>query len=126
MTLKNNLYTISGMRRDGETTHFSLSLNASHVIYRAHFPEEPVTPGVCLVQMAGELLEESLGRNLQLKKVVNAKFLSVVSPLSTTSVCFSLSSTPADAQGCIRSSLRVEYEGCILAKMSLIHTLNRS
>lgn len=123
MTLKNKLYTISNVEHDGETAHFTLKLNASDVIYQAHFPGEPVTPGVCLVQMAGELLEECLGRKLQLKKAVNVKFLSPVSPVDTPSVGFTVSPAPADAEGCIRSSVRVEHEGRVMAKMSLIHIL---
>ena len=122
MTLKNRLYTITDRRHEGDATHFTLQLNASHVIYQAHFPGEPVTPGVCLVQMAGELLEECLGRKLQLKKAVNVKFLSPVSPVATPSVGFTVSPTPADAEGLIRSYVKVEHEGRVMAKMSLIHT----
>lgn len=122
MTLKNKLYTISNVEHDGETAHFTLKLNASDVIYQAHFPGEPVTPGVCLVQMAGELLEERLGRKLQLKKAVNVKFLSPVSPVDTPSVGFTVSPAPTDAEGLIRSSVKVEHEGRVMAKMSLIHT----
>ena len=122
MTLKNKLYTIADRQHEGETTRFSLNLNAAHEIYGAHFPGEPVTPGVCLVQMAGELLEECLGRKLQLKKAVNVKFLSPVSPVITPSVRFTVSPAPADAEGLIRSSVRVEYESRVMAKMSLIHS----
>ena len=122
MTLKNKLYRITDRQHDGETARFALQLNTSDEIYGAHFPGEPVTPGVCLVQMAGELLEECLGRKLLLKKAVNVKFLSPVSPVETPSVGFTVSPTPADAEGLIRSSVKVEHEGRVLAKMSLIHT----
>lgn len=122
MTLKNKLYTITDMEHEGGTARFSLNLNAAHEIYGAHFPGEPVTPGVCLVQMAGELLEECLGRKLQLKKAVNVKFLSPVSPVDTPSVGFTVSPAPTDAEGLIRSSVKVEHEGRVMAKMSLIHT----
>lgn len=122
MTLKNKLYTIADRQHEGGTTRFSLNLNAGHEIYGAHFPGEPVTPGVCLVQMAGELLEECLGRKLQLKKAVNVKFLSPVSPVMTPSVRFTVTPAPADAEGLIHSSVRVEYDSRVMAKMSLIHS----
>lgn len=121
MRLNNKLYTVTDVRHEGETTRFTLLLDPSHVIYRVHFPGEPVTPGVCLVQMAGELQEERLGRKLQLQKAVNVKFLSPVSPLSTPRITVSVSNAPADAQGAVRSSVRVEHEGRIMARMSLIH-----
>ena len=37
-----------------------LRLNAAHPIYQLHFPNHPITPGVCLVQMALELMGCSL------------------------------------------------------------------
>lgn len=118
MRLKDKLYTVSDVQRDGTATHFCVTLNAAHVIYRAHFPAEPVTPGVCLVQMAAELAEASLGRPLQLKKVINVKFLSIVSPLATPRIRFAVTAVPA--ADTLRANVIVEHEECVLAKMSLL------
>jgi len=84
MLLRNNLYEITARRttEDGFTA-YDLSLHATHIIYSAHFPGHPITPGVCLVQIAKELLEDRLGRSLDIIRVKNVKFLSVVSPMET-------------------------------------------
>lgn len=119
MRLKDNLYTVSDVQRDNSTTHFCITLNAAHVIYRAHFPAEPVTPGVCLVQMAVELTEESLGQPLQLRKAVNVKFLSVISPLTTPCTRFTVTTAPA-ASDTVRATVLVECEEGVMAKMSLL------
>jgi len=95
MQLKNNLYTIvetevdetaaGGKPKGGK---FLLRLHPEHVIYQAHFPGEPITPGVCIVQIGKELLEELLGLSLTLTKVKNVKFLSVISPRESIDISY--------------------------------------
>ena len=60
---------------------YDIRLQPDHTIYKAHFPGEPITPGVCVIQIAKELLEDYLQRPLAIKAVKNVKFLAVVSPL---------------------------------------------
>ena len=81
MVLKNSLYTIEGQQSVEGTVAYDIRLQPDHIIYQAHFPGEPITPGVCVVQIAKELLEEHLQRPLAIKAVKNVKFLAVVSPL---------------------------------------------
>lgn len=80
------MYTISS--RDGAV--YGITLDASHTVYKAHFPGMPVTPGVCLVQMAKELAEDYLGLELRVVSVRNAKFQAVLSPVETRALSCSL------------------------------------
>ena len=57
-----------------------VKLNASHAIFKGHFPESPVVPGVCLVQISKEMLEKSLNTTTQLTQSSQVKFLAVVDP----------------------------------------------
>ncbi len=82
MTLKDNLYRITRTESTPDCTRYMLELLPSCPIYTAHFPGMPVTPGVCLLMLAKELLEDTLRKRLRLAEVKNAKFLSVVSPVS--------------------------------------------
>lgn len=81
MILKNQLYTINDSRTEDTAIVYDLTLQSDHFIFQAHFPGEPITPGVCIIQIAKELLEDHLHRSLAVKTVKNVKFLSVVSPL---------------------------------------------
>ena len=56
MILKNNFYHIAQASVDLPRATYEIALNAQHFIYQAHFPGEPITPGVCILQMACELL----------------------------------------------------------------------
>ena len=71
---------------------FNIILNPDHLIYKAHFPGQPVTPGVCILQMLQELLSIQVGKQLFIKNIKNAKFISMMSPVadSRVSVLFTL------------------------------------
>lgn len=115
MQLKDNLYTI--WKREGEEPQVSyqLRLNPSCFIYQAHFPGEPITPGVCIVQMAKELLEELLQKTLILTKVKNVKFLSVLTPEDET-VTFAINKLTVDEE--VKAQLVVSTPKEVKAKLS--------
>lgn len=86
MQLREHFYTIRQKGGEDASPSYDIRLNAGHFIYQAHFPGEPITPGVCLLQIARELLEDHLQRRLEVKAVKNMKFLAVVSPVETPDV----------------------------------------
>jgi len=102
MKLKNNLYTIKDKQwmlpteveastdKASLSGSYELELNPSCFIYQAHFPGEPITPGVCIMQMGKEVLEDALGKPLQVAAVKNIKFLSIISPKETTRITYLL------------------------------------
>jgi len=58
----------------------TIKLNPDHIIYGGHFPDHPVTPGVVQMQIVHELVENHLGKNLQLTEIDDCKFLKIVNP----------------------------------------------
>lgn len=57
-----------------------IKLNAAHDIFKGHFPDNPVVPGVCLIQISKEMLEKSLNTSTHLIQSSQVKFLAVVDP----------------------------------------------
>ena len=96
MILKNELYTVTGTNVTDTTAEYNLEMNARHFIYKAHFPGQPITPGVCIVQIAKELLEDYVQKPLEIVKIKNVKFLSVITPDETTSVTYQLAKVAID------------------------------
>lgn len=88
MILKNQLYQIERQQVAEESATFDVSLNAGCFIYKAHFPGNPITPGVCIVQIAKELLEEVVSMPLEISEVKDVKFLSILSPVDNQEVSF--------------------------------------
>ena len=59
---------------------FSVSLNPNHEVYKGHFPEKPITPGVCNIQMIKELCEDVMQKPLTLSKIDRCRLTAMVTP----------------------------------------------
>lgn len=119
MILKNNLYTIKSADVAEEEARYAIELNDGSFIYQAHFPGEPITPGVCIVQIAQELLENATGKKLRLVKVKNIKFLSVLTPVQSIQVEFRLCKIRRNAEdGTVKAQAVVMSCGEAKAKLS--------
>ena len=101
-----------------------LRTNPEHPIYKAHFPGSPITPGVCIIQAAGELLERKLNRKLYLKTVKNVKFLSVIIPEEGKKIRYNLSNIVDNENGC-KAQITVSDDASVYAKISLIFSNER-
>lgn len=121
MILTNELYTILSHNVTASGHNYTLQLNPDSFIYQAHFPGEPITPGVCLMQMGKELLEDALQLQLDIKTVKNAKFLSVVSPKETTKLTCTLGKIESLASGSeVKAQITMAANSEPKAKISII------
>ena len=127
MQLKNNLYKIIRKEGVGPVVNYAIELIPSCVIYAAHFPGEPITPGVCIVQMGKELVEELLSEQrstlckLMITKVKNVKFLSIISPNETLQLTYQVKKLVTSEDGTsVETQLIVLSEEKPMAKISLV------
>lgn len=60
----------------------TIQLEPSHPIYAAHFPDNPITPGACLVRIAEELVGGCM------LSITNLKFMRPVLPTDTITYVF--------------------------------------
>lgn len=121
MILKNSLYTIADKRMEGSGIFYQILLDKNHFIYKAHFPNEPITPGVCIIQIAKELLEDYLHEEYEISYIKNIKFLSVLSPLSTPSVAYVFDKITIlpETNEC-KTQVQVQQDNVLFAKLSII------
>ena len=99
MQLLNSFFHIQSRSDEGGAPTFDVVLDPAHAIFRAHFPGNPIVPGVCQVQMTRELLETVLGENLALVRAKNIKYLTVMTPTQQTeySIAFRKITTEGDS-----------------------------
>lgn len=83
MRLKDNFFFVEETAETDGLPQFAVRLNPRHPIFSVHFPGNPIVPGVCQIQLVGELLESYLGQRLYLSQVKNIKFLAVLTPSET-------------------------------------------
>ncbi|WP_285826941.1 hydroxymyristoyl-ACP dehydratase [Bacteroides acidifaciens] len=120
MILKNNLYKISASNIEEKS--FNLELVPDCVIYQAHFPEQPITPGVCIIQIASELLNELLQTEYKLTTVSNAKFLAVINPLDAAFVTYTFNKLVFDEDTkTVKASVVVGNTDTVFTKLSLVY-----
>lgn len=127
MKLLNELYTITRETHEDGTHDYLLLLNAGHFIYAAHFPGEPITPGVCILQIAHELLQLALKKPLKIICVKNVKFMKLITPDQIREIHYSISkisesvSAEGDGKSVVRAQITVsDDEGAEYAKLSLM------
>ena len=78
--LLNHFFTIGDKQVSGNELTVTLTINKDHRIFEGHFPGQPVVPGVCMMQMILELMEQVTGKRLKLLTAYDMKFLAVINP----------------------------------------------
>ena len=78
--LQGSFYTVLNNQSNGTSVNALLELNPEHHIFDGHFPQIPVVPGVCMMQMVKELVEDFTGQRLRLSKAEHLKFLTIINP----------------------------------------------
>lgn len=78
--LLNDFFFIRTIENDEKSLKVSLQINKTHKIFAGHFPAVPVVPGVCMMQMMKEIMEQQKKCKLMLTAADNMKFLAVINP----------------------------------------------
>ncbi len=85
--LKNDFFTLmSPLSGNDGVYKTTIALDKEHPIFQGHFPGFPIVPGVCMMAIIKELLEDVVERPLQLIQTANIKFLSLINPFENESV----------------------------------------
>lgn len=119
MKLKDSLYSIISHSSENESQVFRIRLEPEHFIFKAHFPGEPITPGVCIMQIARELAEEATNSVLELSTVKNIKFLKIISPIETEEVNFVLNKISIEGE-LAKFQISVQDGENVYAKLSFV------
>lgn len=91
MELLNNFYKILNLDESQSDKLLALvKIDKFHSIFKGHFPNHPVTPGVCTMQIIKELTEKWAGKSLMLKTARNVKFMAIINPQLNEDVQFEL------------------------------------
>ncbi len=75
-----------------------VNFNPEHKIFEGHFPDMPVVPGVCQIQMLKETLSKLLNKDYFIKTASSVKFLAVIEPLKVNELTMNIHIT-SEADG---------------------------
>ena len=112
-----DFYTLSSLeQQDAENYLCTITLNPQHPIFEGHFPNNPITPGVCMMQIVKNLTEQITGHQLQLTQMLNVKFTALINPELHPFLQLSLSLQTQDGQVLVKSD--TSYENTIALKLT--------
>lgn len=111
-----DFYNIEKIEHERREMEFKVRFNAEHRIFKAHFPSNPVVPGVCLLQICTNILLSNFSYKLKLNKVVNIKFKHPITPELEPLFIFNKIKQEGEF---LNVSLSVEVENVQYAKLQL-------
>jgi len=97
-----------------------IRLEPDNVIFKAHFPDYPITPGAVQIRVATELLEMRLNKSLILSRVADLKFMEPLFPGAEVTYSFTKMTL---TDGILKVELTVRSEEKVFSRMSLEYTI---
>ncbi|RWW93756.1 3-hydroxyacyl-ACP dehydratase [Flavobacterium cerinum] len=123
MLLK-DFYKINSLENtDGQRYVASIRLNKDHEVFSGHFPGNPVTPGVCMMQIIKELTQEAVNASLTMKSASNIKFMALINPEVNPELKLELDITVAD-DGTVKVKNTSYFDETVVLKLSCIYNKN--
>jgi len=113
-----DFYTINDLTFNGSGIDATIKLNTNHEVYKGHFPEQPVVPGVIQLQIIKELLEEVMQAKLMMDNVIQVKYLIPVIPDKNPELIFTILNKTID-DNTIRSTITIGANNVIFTKAKI-------
>jgi len=95
MLLK-NFYKVNSLETVEHITTAAVTINKNHEVFKGHFPGNPVTPGVCMMQIIKELTEGIVSEKLFMQSSSNIKFMAIINPNKTPDLVLTLDISKID------------------------------
>jgi 3-hydroxyacyl-[acyl-carrier-protein] dehydratase len=95
----------------------SITLNKDHAIFKGHFPGNPVTPGVCMMQIIKEITESVLSTSLTMVSTTNVKFMALINPEVNAKLTLDLEISENEASE-IKVKNTTSFEETVALKLS--------
>lgn len=104
--LLNKLYTYEHIEGEAiASLKFKVNIKVNHEIYEGHFPGNPITPGVCQMEMVKEIFSDYLGKNLFFNSVSDMKFITMWVPNELEDVFMDISAKDFEEGYKIKASI---------------------
>lgn len=110
------LYTVQNLEKDEQNVNAKVKIHKEHEVFKGHFPDSPVMPGVCMIQMIKELTEQTLNQKLFLNKASNVKFMAIINP--EVNALIDLSLTISEEDGFVKVKNVTSYDDTVALKLS--------
>ncbi|WP_312823156.1 3-hydroxyacyl-ACP dehydratase [Epilithonimonas sp.] len=118
-SILNDFYAVASHEKTEKGFKANITLNKDHQIFKGHFPGNPVTPGVCMMQIVKDLAEEFTNSKLFLKTASNVKFMAIINPFETPDLVMDLDINETDEE--IKVKNTTSFGETIALKLSVTY-----
>jgi len=91
MRLEGNFYKVHSIEQIENNHKIEIELFPEHIIYKGHFPQQPVVPGVCSLTIIKECIGTILSRTVTLNLIKECKYVSALLPQEELKILINLS-----------------------------------
>jgi 3-hydroxyacyl-[acyl-carrier-protein] dehydratase len=121
--LNNSFYTIINKQISDQDVIYTIDLNANHDIFKGHFPDNPVTPGVIQMEIVKELVSDFKGSSAHLVSMSNCKFLAILNPFESAKIDVQLTIITNEDTS-LKVNVVFKNETTSFLKMNAVYSLN--
>lgn len=82
----NNFFTYEIHDLNSPSIKALVTIDPQHEIFKGHFPGQPVTPGVVLIEILRQIVSSRMKKELMLSAAREIKYLTPVLPSETTKI----------------------------------------
>ena len=113
-------YTIENVSKQADgTTRFAISLKPDCPVYEGHFPGQPVSPGVCNIQMIKECAEQVAGKSLLMNNLQQARLTVLMTPGTHPEVEVIIALEAMGGAYKLKAAIEAQGEKCLELKAEL-------
>lgn len=76
----NHIFKIKQLKSEVNDHTVEVELNTNHRIFEGHFPEQPVLPGACMIDIIKRCISTILGSPYRYVSIGEFKFMSLILP----------------------------------------------
>ena len=111
-------YTVLEEHIAEQNASFTVRLNTECAVYQGHFPEQPIAPGVCNIQMLTECVSRAVNQPLCLTHIRQCRFISLVTPQKTPFLDINIQWEKKEEHVSFTATLSCQKEGLMTMKAS--------
>jgi 3-hydroxyacyl-[acyl-carrier-protein] dehydratase len=111
-----NFFEIKQIEKGENRVMFTVSIHPEHQVFKGHFPQRAVVPGVFTLQMIKECLEINLNKKWRYDELINCKFTRPILPEQGRDLKINCEYTLVDTELLLKATVKVEEEVCLSLK----------
>lgn len=115
-------YKIINLSSSGSGLVATIELNPDHEVYKGHFPDQPIVPGVIQLQIIKELMEKHFEKKLFMGSIQRVKYLIPIIPSNSPQLVFNITNNKID-ENKIRSTVSIGIHNIIFTKARVEFTI---